>query len=288
MHSWRVVVVAAAILTCASGASAAPSKADERLAEKKFEEGVAAAKANDWVTARAAFTETYRLYPSEGVLLNLAGAELQTGHVLAAVDAYERLRANPGKLDREEIESSLRVAQARVARVSLHLAQKGDCTASLDNTAVAFDDERAVDPGPHRATLACKGVDPERTDFSVSDGERRAVELFPRVPSSSSRTIGIVLAGTAVAALGTSAITGGIAWSRHADLEDSCAPAQTCDPNDVSRAKSFVTVSDISLAVGAVLAAGAIYALFVHPALVGSAGSGPFAGVRAFVDGARF
>jgi hypothetical protein len=272
MHLSRVLVFGAvAVLTWASDAAAAPSKADENLAETKLAEGLAAAKANNWVAARAAFAETYRLFPSQNVLLNLAGAELQTGHVLAAIDAYERLRADPGKLDKEQIESSLRAAQARVAHVSVHLARKGKCTVSLDNTTVPFDDERAVDPGPHRATLACSGVNPERTDFSLSDGERRAVELYPSVPASSSRTIGIVLAAGAVAALGTSAVTGGIAWSRHSDFEDTCAPTSTCDRNDVSRAKTFVTVSDITLVVGAVLAVGAIYALFVHPAVVGAA-----------------
>jgi hypothetical protein len=289
MHFRRVfVLVAVAVSAWASDAGAAPSKADEDLAETKFAEGLAAAKANNWVAARAAFTETYRLFPSQNVLLNLAGAELQTGHVLAAVDAYERLRADPGKLDKDQIESSLRVARARLAHVSLHLARKGKCTASLDNTTVPFDDDRAVDPGPHHATLACNGVNPERTEFSLADGERRAVELYPSVPASSSRTIGIVLTAGAVAALGTSAVTGGIAWSRHSDLEDSCGGTGTCDPNDISRAKTFVTISDITLAVGVVLAAGAIYALFVHPALVGSAIQGSLVGERRFTGVARF
>lgn len=281
-----VASTASAQPASAQPASAQPANAsspDVLLAREKVKEGVAAANAGNWTEARAAFTEAYRLYPRAGILFNLAGAEVQTGHVLAGIEAYRKVLLQPAGLTSAQVtlaQSSLRAAEARLAHVTLHLAKPRDCTVTLDDVAFPLDEERDADPGPHRATLACVGVNAERTDFTLEAGEKRVVELHPPVPvapppppreppktSSTSRTVGIVLAAGAAIALGTSAATGFIGLGRHDDLEESCAPTGTCAPSDVNNAKTFVTISDVTLVAGVVLGAGAIYALFVHRAI---------------------
>lgn len=274
------------MLASAGAAEAAPEPANVTLAKEKVKEGGAAANASDWVEARAAFAEAYRLYPRPSVLFNLAGAEIQTGHVLAGIDAYRKVLEDPDGLTKAQVtlaEGSLRAAEARVAHVTLHLAKRRDCSASFDDVAIGFDEARAADPGPHRATLACVGVNAERTDVSLAAGEKRVVELHPPVPApppppsppppatpDATRTVGIALAAGAVVALGTSAATGFIALQKHGDLSDTCAGTQTCASSDVQNAKTFVTISDVTLIAGAALAAGAIYALFAHHAVFGS------------------
>lgn len=287
LRPWTGIVVAVLIVS-AHDAFAAPAPAsDVALSREKVKEGVANGNAGDWEAARSAFTEAYRLWPRPGILFNLAGAEVKTGHVLAGIESYRRVLADPDGLSSAQVtlaESAVRAAEARVAHVTIHASRAG-CVASLDDTNVAVNEPRALDPGTHHTALTCSGETVDRRDFAVSDGESRTIELLPSAvsrpapppaearpappkPSGGAvRTVGWALAGTAVAAFGVSAFTGLSGIGKLDDLENGCGRTGTCAPDDVQSARTLVTVSDALLVVGIACAAGAIYALLVHPAL---------------------
>ena len=70
-------------------AHAEASIEDQTRARELFEQGVEAARAEDFGAAIEAFEESYALYPHPGTLLNLGLYQLQAGQ---RVDAYRTLR----------------------------------------------------------------------------------------------------------------------------------------------------------------------------------------------------
>src|SRR5690242_7734752 len=70
--------------------AAAQSPADLRAARELFREGLAHANAGEWTQARDNFERSYAIAPRLPTLLNLAGAQVQTGQIVAGVESYQR------------------------------------------------------------------------------------------------------------------------------------------------------------------------------------------------------
>ena len=92
-------VVALAITVVAPDLHAWPKR--QSPAAKLNKEGIKAAKAHDWETARAKFEQSYSLDPVPGTLFNLANAQERTEKFVAARASYVLYleRSKPGEDD---------------------------------------------------------------------------------------------------------------------------------------------------------------------------------------------
>jgi hypothetical protein len=153
-----------------------------------FESGIAAAQRDDWEEARVSFERAYQLAPRPRVLLNLAGAQVHTGRLLAAAEGYRRflaLAADDPSIDatlRDGAENALREVERRLPLVRYEVEGIGETDqVLLDGNAVAAPAESPVDPGRHRISVVRDGEEIASETFTAAEGERMEVALS--VPS---------------------------------------------------------------------------------------------------------
>lgn len=143
----------------------------------------------------------------------------------------------------------------------------------------------AVDPGKHTVRFQAEGLPPAeetlmvvegqkgRTVSVVLDGASRALptssapaSTSSSSPSGSSAPIwpAIVAGGIGATGMGVFAILGAMGQSEKNHLSDTCAPLGTCDPSEVSAARTKLLIADVSLGVGVVSLGVAAYFLVRH------------------------
>ena len=153
-------------------------------AQQLFDQGVEAARQDRWNDARAAFERAYALSPRSVVLINLAGAQANTGRLTEAAANYRRILADESP-DTAPFRSAaagvLPSLEARIPRIRLHgVAVRPDDVVAVDGETVPFDRREApqlVDPGAHTITVARGGLQRARVTVSVSEGESHDVSL---------------------------------------------------------------------------------------------------------------
>lgn len=156
---------------------------DESIAEALFRDGRNAMKAGDMAKACAALSESERLDPSAGTLLNLAICEEQLGHLATAWSKYRAVedtvppsdpRAALARHGRETLDP--KVPRLRLVNDSGDPGPK----LKLDGTALRAPTVGTwipVDPGVHRLTLVRWDGHETGTDIRIGIAERLAVKL---------------------------------------------------------------------------------------------------------------
>lgn len=175
--------------------SAAQSASELAAARSLFEEGLAAARDGRWDEARQRFERSYEIAPRPTTLLNLAGAQVQTGRLVAGAESYRRFLAEARRgreaRYRRQAQQALAEVEPRLGRLIVRVEglEEAD-TVLLDGVELA----RAaigvgvpVDPG--RRTLAVRRGDADRARevVTVAEGEQREVTLRAvalRVPAT--------------------------------------------------------------------------------------------------------
>jgi hypothetical protein len=141
-----------------------------------------------------------------------------------------------------------------------------------------------VDPGKHVVTVRAPERVDQRYEISVAEGERQelsaqagvaapprrqrtattmseqdpAADASPAATGSGQRTAGFVILGLGAVGLATGAVTGGLALSKKAEMEDNCDARLLCNADGVDAADSgatFATVSTGAFIAGAAAAA---------------------------------
>ncbi len=177
---------------CADRAAAqepAPTAAEVTLAREQFREGVAAARTGRWWEALEAFTRSFELAPRPATLLNLAGAQVETGHLVEGAESYRRfLREADGRAAQRipMAEAALAAVEPRIARVRVEI------DGLLSRDTVLLDDlplseavlgaELPVNPGAHAIRVEREGAEIGRTEFDVVEGERRLDPIALALP----------------------------------------------------------------------------------------------------------
>jgi hypothetical protein len=184
-----------------------PTASETALARQEFDAGLRSARATQWEEARQHFARSYELAPRPVTLLNLAGAQAQTGQVVAATESYRRFLATASERDkaryREEVERALAAADARVGRAELRITGLAESdTVQLDGTEIS----RAsltlalpLDPGEHVVAVMRAGAELGRTAFTVQEGGTTPVTLDvprPSVASPEEAARGVALDAT--------------------------------------------------------------------------------------------
>lgn len=182
-----VALVAASTLGPAP--AMAQSASEVAAARSLFEEGVAAAGDARWQDALSAFERSYAIAPRSTTLLNLAGAQVQLGRLVAASESYQRLIREAGSNARErrlrdQAREALSSLEPRIAHLTLNitdLARSDEVL--LDGTAVAHaivGVATPVDPGDHRISVRRGDREIGQASVTLSEGGSREVTVLLR------------------------------------------------------------------------------------------------------------
>lgn len=170
-----------------------PSAGETALARQEFDAGMRAARETQWEEARQHFARSYELAPRPVTLLNLAGAQAQTGQLVAASESYRRFLATASERDAErfraQAEQALAATDARIGHAQLRFdgLSAGD-EVRLDDAPLSrasLSMQMPVDPGDHLITVRRQDTEVGRTAFRVTEGGASTVRVIvPRgVPS---------------------------------------------------------------------------------------------------------
>lgn len=189
--------VSAAVLAAAPNEARAQSASEVAAARALFEEGVAAAGSSRWADALSAFERSYEIAPRSTTLLNLAGAQVQLGQLVAAAESYRRLIRDAGSNARErrlrdQAREALEALEPRIARLTLRIAEldAGDAI-TLDDAEVAHaivGVPTPVDPGAHRISVRRGRAEIGTASVTLSEGESRDITVLLR-PSNDTAVV---------------------------------------------------------------------------------------------------
>ncbi len=170
-----------------------PSASEMAAARDLFRSGLAHAEAGRWASARADFERSYRLARVPVTLFNLAGAQAETGALVAAAESYRSFLqvANEGRAARYRRAAEQALADLEPRIPSLRIEAPGlaegdvlridDDVVSRAALGVAF----RVDPGEHRVEILRGERSVVRETLYVAAGGERALTLV--VPSLDTR-----------------------------------------------------------------------------------------------------
>jgi hypothetical protein len=272
---------------------------DAAAASVMFREGRKALEAGNFQEACQKFTESQRLDPAAGTLMNLATCEQELGKLASAwqhwKEAIEGLPAGDDRIAFARVQVG--ELEKRLPRLTVTLAAgkgagarvfRDDVELGAASQGVAL----PIDPGPHAVTVQTPGHRTETTAFSVAEAEQKQLDVHPgpedaEAPLSadfkmSSRMVGWALGGVGLAGLATAVITGVTLSNKKSTVAAEC-PNKLCSTQEgldaAASGRTLLVVNSASWIVGAVgLGVGAYFVL--------SSSSQPSSAVVA-IDGGR-
>jgi hypothetical protein len=201
----------ASILACALAigiavaprtAFADPSAAETSVARDHFKEGMEAGKAGRWEEARAAFQRSYDVWPRPLTLLNLAGAQAESGKLVLASESYRKFvreasapGADPKAVEQKAAaQQSLASIEARLPRVRIRVdgQQEGD-TVEMDGQPLSngmLGVYFPADPQEHRLAVTRGGAQVATTTFRLQEKETKDVALAAPPPATPAGSAG--------------------------------------------------------------------------------------------------
>ncbi|MFO0547865.1 MAG: hypothetical protein U0271_05730 [Polyangiaceae bacterium] len=235
-----------------------PTGAELEALRKRFYEGIDLEETESWDQALAAFQEVAAKRMSASVRFHIALCHEHLGHLATALDGYDEALAI-AKGDPEKSKDVLekapgRVAalEGRVATIELVIADGSASIAIDDGAPKALKSGASVrlDAGKHRV-LFVEGDKRELvTEITVSDGDRRKVEVPSRKkvePSKGGTGVdppkkeadvepgnvvpGFVVGGVGIVSLVLSGVFIGLRQLSISEVRDSCTDGDSgCDP----------------------------------------------------------
>lgn len=177
---WLLVSSTAPLMT---GTIAHAAGSDE-AAQQAFRTGVDAARQDRWADALVAFEKAYGLSPRPVVLVNLAGAQVRTGHLVEAARNYRRVLNDPPSAETVAFKRAaadvLPSLEARIPHVRLRATGLSPSDlVQIDGQPIAGDlgGDHALDPGEHTVVLQRAGIERARIMFALAERESREISL---------------------------------------------------------------------------------------------------------------
>ncbi|MDB5214928.1 MAG: hypothetical protein JWO86_2855 [Myxococcaceae bacterium] len=280
-----------------------------RQGEKKFDSGQYGEACND-------FSESLRLGPKLGTLLNLALCHETVGKPATAWSEYHHgaaWAAQNGQKDRHDFALSHALAlETKLPRVLLQLPRES-AIGSVDVDGEPLPDSRwylpvFLDPGEHSVTISAPGKQrtavkfrvvnspteqlvnvPALSDDAAFEPKPAPVPVAPSDPDGTRRTAGVVLLAAGGAGLALGLTFGVLAIAKRDDIGSRCADVHcTVEGAQAYRdAQSNATISTVSTLIG--LGAGAVGGWLFFTSRAASPGTTPRAkvGVVPRTDGAE-
>jgi hypothetical protein len=272
--------------------------AQEAAADALFDSARTAMARRDFDRACEQFRASDKLDPAAGTELNLADCEEKRGRLASAWELFRMVeeKLNPSDERVTVAHARAQALQARVPKLTLELAPGMPSSSTVRDGGVelgsaTFGISLPVDPGAHELVVSAPGFESRSFHVQLAEGESRSLVVSPGAAvatsaalttaasalapesrgaaatstGSSSRTVGFVLAGVGVAALGTATITGLLVQSKKSAVDAGCHPDRSCTSAGLDAAHSGRTleiVSNVGWVVGAAaLAAGTYFVL---------------------------
>jgi hypothetical protein len=289
----RLILLLGLLPAAAPSLARATDPTARNLAEHLFAEAKKLMADGKYDEACPKLAESERLDPGGGTILNLAVCHEQIGRFASAWSEFREaidIARTDGRHDREVFAlDHLSKVEPKVSHVSLVLDRKVDIPGlalKLDGQAIsriAWSSPLPVDPGPHEITASAPGKQDRRVIVQmIGNAENKSVSIpalddamsappdafpdraGPEAPSAK-RTIGLVLGGVGLAALGVGSVFGIAAIQKRHDSDASCT-GSTCTTTDGvianNDAKTFANYANVGIGVGVVgLAVGAFLVL---------------------------
>jgi hypothetical protein len=262
-------------LAQSGGPGPAPSDADTRaVAEMLFFTARGLMEAGRFSQACQKFTESYRLDPAAGTLLNLAVCHEKEGRIASAWGEFRQAIAEARKAnrpDREElaqreiskIQADLPFvtisvpAQARVP--GLRIARNG-----VPLNDAAWDTELPIDPGTNEITATAPKYKPQEKKIVIEKRQHLTVVIDPMDPTpvaksfwTAQRQLGAAALGGGVALAGVGAFFGALALNNRSKSFSNCPVfdgERRCTQvgaDAMSMAQTDAWISDVGIGVGA-------------------------------------
>jgi hypothetical protein len=180
-----VSTAAIAVMVAVPAVAQEPTQSEMAVARRLFRAGLAAARAGDWEQALREFERSYAVAEVPVTLFNLAGAQVQNGQLVAAMESYQRFlpQATTGRARayRSAAEEAVARLEPRVphVRITATGARPGD-ELRIDGETTSLgvlDTDLPLDPGDHSIALARDGLVVASTDISLAEADRREIVL---------------------------------------------------------------------------------------------------------------
>lgn len=296
----RTAIGAALVLAqlAATVPAIAQSPSDKALAQSMFDEGKKLMADEKYSEACPKLAESQKLDPGGGTLLNLAVCHQKEGKTATAWAEFNDALSQAKKEGRAEREAFAREHIAEIeptlSRLTVSVVP---ATASVAGLQVKLDGaplgkatwgaQLPVDPGKHTLEASATGKKTWTGDIEVASADKKSIEVpaladAPAEPAkgtttttagatdtspSSKKTIGYVVGGVGIVALGVGAVFGIRAFGKWGERNDNC-------PNDVCNAKakqlgddakSAANIANVGVGVGIVAIGVGAFLIFTAP-----------------------
>lgn len=163
----------------------AQDDADVARARQLFQSGLDAARGQHWADARDAFSQSLDLAERPSTLLNLAGAQIQTGLLVEGAASYRRFLelATSGReaAHRPEAESALALVTPRISHATIQIeGLTSRDEVRLDGNILLpamIGTSVALNPGAHDVTVARAGRSISSQRFQLAEGASVEIAL---------------------------------------------------------------------------------------------------------------
>lgn len=290
------------LLLCASVAAAEPDAGTRAAARTLAEDGVSALQNGDAATAVQKLEKAHRALQAPSVALWSARALTKLGLLVEARERYIEAARLPVSGDKAVQEQAKLDAQTEgeqlLPRIPSLLVNVAGATEGLSITVdgkalpdLLLGEARPTNPGLHRV-VAKRGAEQASEAVTLAEGEHRRLELklvgaassdpsapagaggapdaASAKPGSTAKTLGLVAIVAGGAGLALGGVTGLMAMSKQAALDDDKERCQggKClysAEADVKSLRTFRTVSTVGFVAGGVLAAAGVTLLLTAP-----------------------
>jgi hypothetical protein len=289
----------------ASTARADPAPADRTLAQSLFEQGRQFMDAKNYAAACPKFSESERLDPSAGTLLNLAVCHERAGKLATAWAEYGDAATAARRANEQDratfADEHAKALEPKLAHLTIRVPAGATFTVKLDGAEIgtaAWGTLLPVDVGAHHVVVLRDGRKVWETTQEIASDGASAVVNIPEDASSEpssesapsteesasgngSKTIGWIALGVGGAGLVVGTIFGGMALGTAGTLKNECPSSSTCPASaqgDISALHTNEWMADIGFAVGLVGAGIGTWLLLSEPS--GAATQAPDTSLR--------
>ncbi len=184
----RLLALVAALGCLTPALAHAQGARDRALGRQLFRQGVTAARQGHWDEARNRFSRAYDLTHHAPILVNLAAADAELGHLVEATDAYSRYLSSDAAQGhvKQAAQAALDALQPRVPELTVTVHGAGsDDTLLLDDQPVppaAWGTAMPVNPGAHHLAIERAGRAVASQDVTLAERAHQAVTLAAPAP----------------------------------------------------------------------------------------------------------